>query len=667
MTSSPAPQTQPYGTWRSPITADLIVADSIRLGELGLDGDQVYWTEGRPSEKGRNVLVAGSPVAGSPVAGSGPQEITPAPFNVRTRVHEYGGGSFRVAAGVAYCANFADQRLYRIDLNPSGSTPTDPQPLTPASDSKLRYADMLWDPHRQRLIAIREDHRHPDREPQNSLVALGTDPDHPSEGTILAAGHDFFASPCLSPDGSRLAWLSWDHPQMPWDGTTLWLAEILADGSLAEPMAVAGGSQESIFQPQWSPEGVLYFVSDRSNWWNLYRWTGTAIEAVCPRQAEFGLPQWVFGMSTYGFVSADEILCVYTEAGITHLARLDLKTGSLRSIEIPYASVGGLRVGRQQALFVGGSSTRPAAVVVMDLASESCTELRRANEIELDPGYLSRPEPIEFPTEQGLTAHGFYYPPSNADFVAPVGEKPPLLVKSHGGPTAATSASFNLGIQFWTSRGFGVLDVNYGGSTGYGRAYRQRLQGQWGVVDVDDCVNGARFLVDQGRADPERLCIDGGSAGGYTTLAALAFREVFRAGASYYGVSDLAALVRDTHKFESRYLDGLVGSYPEQESLYRARSPIFHAEGLTCPVIFFQGLEDKIVPPNQAEMMVAALKAKGLPVAYLAFEGEQHGFRQSTTLKRTLEAELYFYGQVFGFAPADPIEPVEIVNLGSKS
>ena len=648
MTAPQSAIVKPYGSWKSPITADLIVADSIRLGELGLDQGQVYWTEGRPTEKGRNVLVAGT---------TG-QALTPPPFNVRTRVHEYGGGSFRVVAGTVYFVNFADQRLYRL-----GAGETDPQPLTPESESALRYADMIGDPWRQRLIAVREDHRAGGHEPVNALVSLGVDPSNLDEGTLLASGHDFYASPCLSPDGSRLAWLTWDHPQMPWDGTILWVAEIQPDGSLGEPLQVAGGSQESIFQPQWSPDGILYFVSDRSNWWNLYRWTGSSIEAVCPRAAEFGQPQWVFGMSTYGFVNADEILCVYSEAEGTQLAHLAVKTGSLRSIEIPFTSIGSLRVDEERALFVGGSPTQPAAIVLMDLATETWAVLRKANELEIDPGYLSIPEAIEFPTENGLTAHGYFYAPTNADFQAPEGETPPLLVKSHGGPTASTSASFNLGIQYWTSRGIAVLDVNYGGSTGYGREYRQRLQGNWGIVDVDDCVNGARYLTEQGKADPERLCIDGGSAGGYTTLAALAFRDVFKAGASYYGVSDLAALVRDTHKFESRYLDGLVGSYPEQEAIYQARSPIFHTEGLTCPVIFFQGLEDKIVPPNQAEMMVEALKAKGLPVAYLPFEGEQHGFRQSATIKRTLEAELYFYGQVFGFELVDPIEPVQIDNL----
>lgn len=642
------PQTQPYGSWTSPITADLIISASIRLGELGLDQGQVYWTEGRPTEGGRNVLVRGS----SPHQR---QDLTPAPFNVRTRVHEYGGGAFRVANGVAYFIHFADQRLYALAPH------RDPQPLTPESGSQLRYADLLLDPKRERLLAIREDHRDPTREAVNTLVALPLGAE--SEGVILASGSDFYASPCLSPDGSQLAWITWDHPQMPWDGTTLWVATLEADGSLGDPQAIAGGSQESIFQPQWSPDGQLYFISDRSNWWNLYRWTGSIAVPLCPRAAEFGQPQWVFGMSTYGFISPQEILCTYSEKGVSHLARLEIASGSLTPLELPYTSVHDLQVSQGQALFIGGSPTEPAAVVLLDLATGSQQILRRANEIALDPSSLSVPQPIEFPTAQGLTAHAFFYPPSNPDFQAVSDEKPPLLVKSHGGPTAATSASFNLGIQYWTSRGFAVLDVNYGGSTGYGREYRQRLQGNWGLVDVDDCVNGAKYLADLGQVDPQRLCIDGGSAGGYTTLAALTFRDVFKAGASYYGVSDLAALVRDTHKFESRYLDGLVGPYPEREDLYQQRSPLFHLDSLTCPLIFFQGLEDKVVPPNQAEMMVDALRAKGLPVAYLAFEGEQHGFRRSETIKRTLEAELYFYSQVFGFAIADPVDPVEIENL----
>ena len=641
------PQTSPYGSWKSPITADLIVAGSIRLGELDLDGDTVYWSEGRPSEGGRSAIVCCT-------ASGQISDVTPSPFNARTRVHEYGGGSYLAADNILYFSNFADQRLYRQPIA------SDPAPLTP--ESSFRYADAVLDRTRDRLICIREDHTSAG-EPTNAIVAV-TLPEDPSGGTVLASGSDFYASPRLSLDGSRLCWLSWNHPNMPWDGTELWIASVTAEG-LTDLQCIAGGVAESIFQPEWSPDGRLYFVSDRTGWWNLYRWTAgqAAIEPLCPKSAEFGLPLWVFGMTTYGIESAEQLICTYVEAGVQHLARLDLQSLKLSEIKTPYSAIGGLQVGKGIAAFIGGSVAQPSAIARLNLQTGAIQELRRSSDLAIDPGYLSAPEVIEFPTENGLTAFGFYYPPKNQDYTAPSDQRSPLLVKSHGGPTASTSATFNPGIQYWTSRGIAVLDVNYGGSTGYGRAYRERLKGNWGIVDVDDCANGAQYLVAQGKVDGDRLCIDGGSAGGYTTLAALAFRDVFKAGASFYGVSDLEALARDTHKFESRYLDGLIGKYPEEQSIYVARSPIHAIDRLSCPIIFFQGDEDKIVPPNQAEMMVDALKAKGLPVAYVLYEGEQHGFRKAENIKRTLDGELYFYSKVFGFALAEEVEPVAIANL----
>jgi dipeptidyl aminopeptidase/acylaminoacyl peptidase len=658
-------QVIPYGSWKSPITSDLIVAKTIRLGEIRLDGGDVYWSEMRPQEGGRNVIRRRT-------ATGEISDMTPTPFNVRSRVHEYGGGAFNVIDGVIYFVNFADQRLYR---QVPGS---EPEPLTP--EGAWRYADMVVDHQRDRLLCVREDHSVQEdhsageHEPVNALVSISLS--EPTAGLVLASGDDFYSTPRLSPDGAYLSWLSWNHPQMPWDTTTLWIAAVQEDGMLATPEAIAGGASESICQPEWSPDGKLYFVSDRTGWWNLYRWhpdgdskTPSDIEPVCEKNAEFGLPHWVFTMTTYGFISADELLCTYVEAGIQYLARMDLSSmnskGQLTDLDIPYAQVSGVHVAQGNAFFVGSAPTIPATLVKLDLATEQAEELYRSSPIELDPGYLSVPKILEFPTSNQQTAYGFYYAPTNQDYDAPPGEQPPLLVKSHGGPTAATTPSFNLGIQYWTSRGFAVLDVNYGGSTGYGRAYRQRLQGNWGVVDVEDCINGAKYLAQRGLVDGDRLCIDGGSAGGYTTLASLTFHDVFKAGASYYGVSDLAVLAQDTHKFESRYLDGLVGPYPEQEQIYRERSPIHFIDRLSCPVIFFQGDEDKIVPPNQAEMMVDALRQKGLPVAYMLFEGEQHGFRKADNIKRSLDAELYFYSRVFGFELADPIEPVAIDNLES--
>ncbi len=637
----------PYGSWKSPITSDLIVAGTIGLGQIELDGDDIYWIEMRPSEGGRYVIVRRRPDGET-------SDVTPQSFNVRTRVHEYGGGAYTVSDGTIYFSNFADQRLYRHQPG------AQPQPLTP--DLELRYADAVIDRRRGRLICVREDHREAGREASNTIVSLRLEGDE-SGGEVLVSGNDFYSSPRLSPDGSHLAWLAWNHPNMPWDGCALWVAEVEADGALNNAERIAGGTDESIFQPEWSPDGVLYFVSDRTGWWNLYRWRAGRVEPLCEMEAEFGLPQWLFRMSTYAFESERRLICAYLERGISRLSSLDTQTLKLELIETPYTRIDGLRASPGRVLFNAGSPVEPPAIVSLDLATRQLTVLRRASEIKIDTGYLSEPEAIEFPTEKGLTAHAFYYPPKNQDYVAPPEERPPLLVMSHGGPTAATMPTFSLGIQYWTSRGFGVLDVNYGGSTGYGRAYRERLNGEWGVVDVDDCVNGAKYLVERGAVDGQRCAITGGSAGGYTTLCALTFRDFFKAGASHYGVSDLVALEEETHKFESRYSHTLVGPYPERKDLYQARSPINFTERLNAPVIFFQGLEDRIVPPNQAEMMVAALRQKGLPVAYVAFEGEQHGFRRAENIKRALDGELHFYSRVFGFELAEPVEPVKIENL----
>jgi dipeptidyl aminopeptidase/acylaminoacyl peptidase len=640
------PQVAPYGSWKSPITSDLIVAESVGLGQIVLDGEDVYWNETRPTEDGRSVIVRRFPDGRT-------ADVTPSPYNARTRVHEYGGGEYVVADGTVYFSNWNDQRLYRHD--PGGQ----PRPITPEGD--LRYADGVVDRRRGRIVCVREDHTIAGREAVNTLVSLALDGSGDTQ--VLASGNDFYASPRLSPDGSRLAWLTWNHPSMPWDGTELWAGELAIDGALRQAACVAGGVSESIFQPEWSPDGTLYFVSDRTGWWNLYRWRDRRVEPVVEMEAECGVPQWIFGMSTYAFASADRILCAYTREGTWHLASLDTRTDQFSPIEVPYSTIAQVRAASGHVVFLGGSPTEPTSVVRLDLVAGQFDVLRRSSQVVLDAGYLSLPRAIEFPTEHGLTAHAIFYPPQNRDYVAPPDERPPLLAISHGGPTAATTSTLNLSTQYWTSRGFAVLDVNYGGSTGYGRPYRQRLEAQWGVVDVDDCANGARYLVRQGEVDGARLIIRGGSAGGYTTLSALTFRGVFKAGASYFGVSDLEALAQETHKFESRYLERLVGPYPARKDIYWERSPIHYTDRLTYPVIFFQGLEDRVVPPNQAELMVEALRAKGVPVAYLPFEGEQHGFRRAENLKRSLDAELYFYARVFGFALADPVEPVPIENL----
>jgi len=643
------PTTARYGSWKSPITAALIAETGVQVGAAGQSGDDIYWLEGRPAEGGRYVLVRRAP-------DDRRADVTPPGFNVRTRVHEYGGGAYLVHEGTVFFSNFDDQRLYR-QAPGEEPRPITPEPAIPAGD---RYADGRVTPDGQLIVCVRE--RHFDgRDAENEIVVLPVDGG--DEPRAIISRSDFYAFPRVNPDGKRLAWLSWDHPRMPWDGCELWVADLRPDGSLTGAERLAGGTDESIFQPEWSPDGVLHFVSDRTGWWNLYAVRSGHVQALAPMEAEFGWPMWVFGVSAYGFLPDGQIICACTEGGRDALGTITPGRAEVEPLSTPYTSIGSVRVAGHRVLIVAGSSTEATAVVRIDVDSGETEVLRRSTETRVNPGSISQPEPIEFPTERGLTAHALYYPPASNGFRGSVDEKPPLLVMSHGGPTGATSASFDLSTQFWTSRGFAVVDVNYGGSTGYGREYRERLRGQWGVVDVEDCVNAARYLVAQGKADGERLAIRGGSAGGYTTLCALTFTDVFAAGASYYGIADAETMAKDTHKFESRYLDGLIGPYPEARELYRERSAVDYTDRLSCPVILFQGLEDKVVPPSQAETMVEAMRAKGLPFAYLAFEGEQHGFRRAENIRRSLEAELYFYGRIFGFEPADEIEPVEIENL----
>ena len=628
----------PYGSWKSPLTSDLIVAQSIGLSEVRIHSGESYWLESRPQEAGRSVVVRGG------------QDLNPAPFNARTRVHEYGGGAWTVAEGVLYFSNDSDRRLYRLDRG----TPT-PVPLTPPG--KWRYADGIIDARRGLWIGVREDHTTEGSEPVNTIVGMNTGGAPQDAGRVLAAGHDFVSSPKLSPDGDWLAWLAWDHPRMPWVGTTLFAAPLDEEGiPCGEPVAIAGGPEESVFQPEWAPDGSLLFVSDRTGWWNLYgaeaaHWK---THPLAPMQAEFGQPQWVFGISTYAPAAAGRLVCSYVSGGLGRLAILETASGKLQPIDTPYTDFSSVRAEGDTVVFRGGSDRAPASVVRLDLGTGKLEVLKKSTDLADRPElarYFTGVEQVEFPTTGNRKAFGLYYPAFNPDYEPPKDEKPPLLVKCHGGPTSAASSTLDLRIQYWTSRGIAVLDVNYGGSTGYGREYRQRLNGQWGIVDVDDCVNGACHLAESGVVDGHRSVITGGSAGGFTTLAALAFRDFFRGGASHFGVSDLAALARDTHKFESRYLDSLVGPFPEREDLYRERSPLHHAEGISVPVIFFQGDEDLVVPVEQTESMVAALRKKGKPTGYFLFAGEQHGFRRAENIKRSLDAELYFYAiNVFGIA-----------------
>ncbi|MCP5142921.1 MAG: S9 family peptidase [Chromatiales bacterium] len=632
----------PCGTWASPINAAAVVEAGVSLSSLTAPtGSPPCWLERRPKAGGRSVLVEAT--------ASGPRDLTGERVSVRSRVNEYGGAPYCRNGEVIWFCNDADQRIYRQvgDDAPGALTGALPH----------RYADLTYDAARDRLLAVREDHGGNGHEPALTLVAI----DHAGVVTTLVGGADFYSNPLPSPDGRQLAWLSWNHPNMPWDGTGLWLAEIDDAGHPRNARRIAGGPDESVFQPAWSPTGVLHFVSDRNNWWNIHRLEddGEAIN-VCPMEAEFGRPQWVFGMSTYGFDARGAIVACYTRAGRWRLTRID--SAGRQDIDLPYDDIQELRVAGDRAWLLAASPTSIPGVVEVDLADGGHRLLAHGGGAGMPSRHISRPEAFTFASGDG-EAHAFYYPPTNPGFAPLDDEKPPLIVKIHGGPTAATGTALSAAIQFWTSRGFGLVDVNYRGSTGYGRDYRALLHGQAGIVDVEDCINAARHLVDTGRVDAQRCLIRGSSAGGYTVLAALTFHDFFRAGASYYGIGDLATLARDTHKFEARYVDRLVAPWPAGEALYRERSPIAHVDRLGVPVIFFQGLDDKIVPPNQAEDMVAALDAKGLPVAYLTFAGEAHGFRRAETLLRTLEAELYFYGKVLGFTPADAIEPVDIRNL----
>ncbi len=642
--------TAPFGSWTSPISAAQVARNEVWLADVQHGEGWWYWTEIRPNEGGRYAIARGRP-------GGAIEDVIPREFNARTRVHEYGGGAYLVAGSTVYFCNFTDQRLYRVE---SGG---EPQAITPepARKAALRYADMRLLPAGSTLVCVRESHE--GNEVVNELVVLPTDGS--GEPRVIQSGRDFYSYPRPNRDGTRIAWTCWDFPNMPWDGTELWVADLAADGSLSNESKVAGSADESVLQPEWAADDTLYFISDRSNWWNIYRLDGGAIEAVAPIDAEIGGPQWGFGQSYYQVLDDGRIVCIYGHRGKQHLGVIERGAKSITEVVTPFTSY------RPQYLAAAGSTvaataaspTEFSSVFVYDLEATRLEILKRGSEEETDPRYLSEASPVEFPTEHGRTAHALYYPPKNDDYTAPNGEKPPLVVMTHGGPTGQTMASLNLEVQFFTSRGFAVVDVNYGGSTGYGREYRDRLLGQWGVGDLEDCANAARHLVQQGEVDGDRLAIRGGSAGGYTTLCALTFTDVFAVGASYYGLADLETFAGETHKFEARYLDRLVGPYPDAKDLYWERSAANFPERLSVPMVLLQGLEDEIVPPSQAERMIEVLEEKKIPYAYLAFEGEQHGFRKAENIQRSLEAELYFYSKIFGFDIADDIEPLEIKNL----
>ena len=646
--------TVPYGAWPSPITAEHATARFVSFGDLKFSGDRHYWLEQRPGEGGRSVIVAAN--------GRGRQDLTPAPMNVRSRVYEYGGGAYALSDDAAYFVNFSDQCIYAVSIEGSP-----PRQIT-EGDATERFGGLEWDAHRHCLIAIRERHdvagadadsgpdtsNAPRDTAVNDLVRIDV---ATGKVEVLHAGHDFYAWPCLSPSGDHLAFVVWDHPNMPWDGTQIVTADIDAGGSPLNQTLVAGGMDESIYQPTWIDDDSLVYVSDQSGYWNLHVYDASGVRIAIPDDAEYGQPMWSLGSSNYVLAGRGHVVAQRIEDGEAELVIADIERGVTTPLPVECTSYRSLTRSPAGISFIGGSADDVSRVMELDIATGRTTTLARTGDLDFPAGTISASETIRFASTDGALAYANFYPPRHPACVGPDSDLPPLLVTTHGGPTSAAGRDLSLRIQYYTSRGWGVLDVNYGGSTGFGRAYRERLNGQWGIVDVADCVAGVRHLAADGRIDMQRVAIRGGSAGGYTTLAAVTFADIFRAGASHYGIGDLAALARDTHKFESRYVDRLV-----DEADFEARSPIRHASRARCPMIFFQGADDRIVPPNQAESMFAALKANGVPVAYLLFEGEGHGFRRAENATRAIEAEYLFFSKVFGFGPADDLDDISVEN-----
>jgi dipeptidyl aminopeptidase/acylaminoacyl peptidase len=642
----PRPVIAPYGSWASPLSAEALSGGRVSFGDLRCENGRLYWTETVPFAGGITSLFS----MGDDGVGS---RVSPEGVNVRTRVHEYGGAPFVAAGDSVYYSQFKDQRLYVLE--PGGS----PTALTPAG---YRYADCAVRPGGTALVCVREDHTDPARV-RNALVNLRL-PGLGDAGEVLFAGGDFVAFPRVSPNGRQLAFITWSHPHMPWDATELKVAELTEHGLRAPVTVAGGGGAESILQPQWDTDGTLYFISDRSGYWNLYAQRADGVHAVWPRPAEFAAPLWTLGQSGYVLLGDGRAVLCFGEKGLSRLAVVDLENGTGSTLDLPYVEYSQLtRIDEGHIAAIAGAADAPPAIVRIDVGGRSAQTLRSAGPPLLAADGISVAKPIEFPSAHGRVAHAFYYAPVNPAFRAPPGTFPPLLTFVHGGPTAQASPAYASKIQFWTSRGFAVVDVNYGGSSGYGRAYRRELNGNWGVVDVEDVIAAARYLGLAKQADPTRTAISGGSAGGYTVLVALSTSDVFRAGADYYGVSDMTALARDTHKFESRYLDSLLGPLPEAKSIYDSRSPLNHLDGFKVPLIVFQGADDPIVPPNQSALIVEALRSRGIPIAYLLYSGESHGFRKPETTISSLQSELSFYGQVFGFTPADTLPRLDIENL----
>jgi dipeptidyl aminopeptidase/acylaminoacyl peptidase len=647
---SNAPTIAPYGSWASPLSAEALAAGGISFADLRSANERLYWLENVPARGGEVALFSFD-------AGKVAQ-VTPDGANVRTRVHEFGGAPFILVGDTVYYSQLSDQRLYELKR---GGTPT---PLTPPN---YRYADCITLPGAAKstaaLLCVREDHTDA-AHVRNALVRLPLP--ITGAGEVLFADSDFVSYPRLSADGRRLAFITWNHPNMPWDGTELKVAELTSTG-LEPAVVVAGGANESVLEPQWGGDGRLYFMSDRSGFWNLYAAGAAgpaAVKAIWPRAAEFAAPLWSFGQSNYALLGDGRAVLCFRERGIARLAIVDLKEGTGRELNLPFVEFSHLtRVDSQHVAAIVGASRSPASIVSIDIASGKTTTLRTAGESPLHGASISVAVPIDFPSVHGRIAHAFYYAPTNPGFRPLPGTLPPLLALVHGGPTSQASPALRSSVQFWTSRGIAVVDVDYGGSSGYGRAYRQELNGNWGVVDVEDVIAAVRFLIGTRRADAARTAISGGSAGGYTVLVALSTSDVFRAGTDRFGVSDMTALARDTHKFESRYMDSLIGPLPQAQAVYDSRSPLNHLDGFKVPVLVLQGADDPVVPPSQSQRIVDALRARSVPVAYILYPGESHGFRKPETIINSLQAELAFYGRVFGFEPADQLPPLAIEGL----
>jgi dipeptidyl aminopeptidase/acylaminoacyl peptidase len=661
-----APKVAHYGSWESPIKSAELSAGTLRLGQTQYDNDDLYWIEGRPTDGGKQILVRRDKHGTI-------TDVSPRGFNVRTLVNEYGGAPYLVRNGKIFCSNYSDQVVYQI--NSDANAPVDERriPLTP--EGEYHFTDFEYDSNRHRLIFVCEDHSDPTKQPVTTINVVDTakpgEKETRQKMQVIVSGNDFYSNPRLSPDGKLLAWISWDHPNMPWDGTALWMAEVSENGTLSKHRKIAGADDEAVMQPVWSPYGDLLFISDRLGWWNIYALPNPTKNlnpvALFDKNSDFATPQWVFGLSNYCFTGDRTLVATFFERGKWQLVLLQLdaltKTKNTTILPAELTEIGYLTTNGTHVAMVAGSPTQQSSVMDLKLDSLSFETVKASNSSPVALKYTSIPKAIEFPSERNLIANAYFYPPHNEDYVAPEGELPPLLLTVHGGPTSASSNAFDSEIQYWTSRGFAVMDVNYAGSSNYGRQYRQRLTLNWGLVDLEDCQNAARYAARQGWVDPKRMAITGGSAGGYTALCALTFSDVFAAGSSHYGVSNLETLLQDTHKFESRYLDRIVGPYPAYKQVYQNRSPINNVEKLSRPIIFFQGLEDKVVPPSQTETMVAAMRERKIPFSYLSYEGEGHGFRRAENIRRTIDAEFLFYSKIFGFQPAETLEAIEIENL----